>query len=863
MDRMGLLWKLLLLIAVSRAPLSSAQGDSSTLPTTSAGLQVNFGDVSFAGGMSYDSEHQIIYVTGQVGPHSCFVGILKRVAAATTSSKHPTHLEFLSRQVFNERAICQTIAYRKDVSRPGNALLLSLSEEGGLLTDRRVEGSRKAKQYGGLLSLEYSADGSTSEFHPDKSVLIYPAAVTVPRSIANDPTRTNRVFVATMTSHNTDIHYQDALGSPHVSDGGGGGVTTKPNLTPGGGMLKYGNNFAMTVESIRLATEFASAEPQWRKPYGIRANSEISSRKGVTVNQILFRQDGKQDDKTDEKADHALLVVGSTLGSGPAFGEPEFDSDVGSGVVAGFVTKLDPDTGRLVSSRRFLFDLVSNGESDKNGLPDTYIEAVCDTTDDEDAIFVVGSYDRVVNAGRSRVLQTEDTPTFSPTLTMFPTSQDTFFPTSMDSIADDEFGDADFDDDESFNYDDDAYVDDQYDDYADDQYDNYIDDQYDDDGNDVGTRVPTIATPFIAKLRASTLETIWQKDFESTANARALGCGVDAEFKTVYIAGNVENGGELVGLTQTLEGDDFFLLRLDTADGDVTWAKQLGTSKDDRLAYGGSGLVVLEGQQGVLLMGDTTSNLFSVISEESEVFVVEVDADGNLPFSTEDTGTDYSPDKFLVKLTIPETTGSPALAGDETPNGHHQEIPASGDDGGTSASNGTSSLRLKGTRLYLFVSVLVGFLACLGCYTYIKEKKKREATERALVFSYLQGFDLEDIEVKQAATGGWHGTYIGNLAKGINVLENNDVQSSSDGSWDTGDDQVEEKLSTMVHASLVRDVLFMDDYDASIFSSVNADKSKDKEDQTEEKDGIVKDPEHITEDDEDDRHVDPWGTEII
>jgi len=858
---MGLLWKLFLLLALSRAPISAAQGDSSTLPTTSAGLQVNFGDVSFAGGMSYDSEHQIIYVTGQVGPHSCFVGILKRVAAATTSSKHPTHLEFLSRQVFDERAICQTIAYRKDVSRPGNALLLSLSEEGGLLTDRRVEGSRKAKQYGGLLSLEYSADGSTSEFHPDKSVLIYPAAVTVPRSIANDPTRTNRVFIATMTSDNTDIHYQDALGSPHVSDGGGGGVTTKPNLTPGGGMLKYGNNFAMTVESIRLATEFASAEPQWRKPFGIRAKSEISSRKGVTVNQILFRQDGKQDDKTDEKADHALLVVGSTLGSGPAFGEPEFDSDVGFGIVAGFVTKLDPDTGRLLSSRRFLFDL--KDQSDEIGLPDTYIEAVCDTTDDEDAIYVVGSYDHVVNADRSRVLQTEDTPTFAPTLTDFPTSQEvenTFFPTSMDILTDDEFDSPDFDGNDDFFDDDDEYF------VGDDKVDDDVDDQYDNDGNDVGTRAPTIATPFIAKLRASTLETIWQKDFKSTANARALGCGVDAKLKTVYIAGNVENGGELVGLTQTLEGDDFFLLRLDTADGDVTWAKQIGTSKDDRLAYGGSGLVVLEGQQGVLLMGDTTSNLFSVISKESEVFVVEVDADGNLPFSTEDTGTDYSPDKFLVKLTNPETTGSPALAGDETPNGHHKEIPASGDDGGTSdsgESNGTNSLRLKGTRLYLFVSVLVGFLACLGCYTYIKEKKKREATERALVFSYLQGFDLEDIDVKQAATGGWHGTYIGNLAKGINVLENNDVQSSSDGSWDTGNEQVEQKLSTMSHSSVVRDILFMDDYDASVFSSVNADKNKDNEDQTEEKDGVVRDPEHINKDDEDDRQVDPWGTEII
>ena len=55
------------------------------------------------------------------------------------------------------------------------------------------------------------------------------------------------------------------------------------------------------------------------------------------------------------------------------------------------------------------------------------------------------------------------------------------------------------------------------------------------------------------------------------------------------------------------------------------------------------------------------------------------------------------------------------------------------------------------------------------------------------------------------------------------------------------------------------------DYDDSAFSSVEANKSKDDEDEdeSEEKDGIVRDPNRITKDDDDDRQVDPWGTEII
>ena len=59
------------------------------LPVTAAGVaavQTNFGDASFAGGMAYDLTLDVVYVTGQVGPSSCFVGVLKHTAAASSSS---------------------------------------------------------------------------------------------------------------------------------------------------------------------------------------------------------------------------------------------------------------------------------------------------------------------------------------------------------------------------------------------------------------------------------------------------------------------------------------------------------------------------------------------------------------------------------------------------------------------------------------------------------------------------------------------------------------------------------------------------------------------------------------------------------
>jgi len=883
--------KFLLLFAVSRNPLSVAAADTDTkaATTTTSGLQTNFGDVSFAGGMSYDSDHQILYVTGQVGPHSCFVGVLKRVAATKQSSGRPTHLEFLSRQVFDERAICQTIAFRKDVSRPGNALLLSLSEEGGLLTDQRVEGSRKAKQYGGLLALEYSADGSSSEFDPDKSVLMYPAAVTVPRSITNDPIRTNRVFVATMTSDSTSVEYRDALGSPHVSEGGGGGVTTKPNLTPGGGMLKYGKNFAMTIESIRLSTEFSDAEPQWRKPFGVKRSSDSVTRNGVTVNQILFRQGSQQEDKDDDNENQALFVVGSTLGSGPAFGEPEFDNDKGYGLVAGFITKLDPDTGSLTASRRFLYNLNESSKNNETDLRDTYIEAICDSTDEEDAIYVVGSYDRFKNADRSRFLQTEGIPnTFVPTFFATLSFSSGGYPPGA------QFGDDDnFDDDE--NFDDDNLVQDDDDRFkrssSEDKEEESSEDSdinSDNDNNVVGeedeetssedeeggsnedddsgevSHSNIIATPYIAKLRASTLETIWQKDFESTANARALGCGIDPKSKALYVAGNIENGGELAGQTTSLLGDDVFLLQLDNTDGEISWSKQLGTSNDDRLAYGGSGLVVLEGQQGVLLMGDTTGGLYSVSSQDSEIFIAEVDADGNLPDTTENTGIDNSPSEHLVDISNPTQVGSTEQSDVST-----KPLDPVADDSVEPSEDDVESLIMTGSKLYAFLSLCFVAFACLGCFMHVSEKRKRKARERALVFSYLQGFDLEDVDVKQAATGGWHGTYMGSLADGLNGLEN-EARSSSDGSWDSGNEYnsgnevAEQKLRKLSHSSLVRDILFMD-YDDTVFSSVNADKSQADANKEQERDGILRDPVEIIDmgEEEDERKVDPWGTEII
>jgi hypothetical protein len=136
----------------------------------------------------------------------------------------------------------------------------------------------------------------------------------------------------------------------------------------------------------------------------------------------------------------------------------------------------------------------------------------------------------------------------------------------------------------------------------------------------------------------------------------------------------------------------------------------------------------------------------------------------------------------------------------------------------------------------------------------LQDQQTEMVTERALVFSYLQEFDLEDVDVRHSATGGWHGTYVGKLAKG------NDSEKYS-------------------HSSLVKDSMFVD-YDMSTTTTTNSLDPEDtafyeKERDTEEEE----EDDNSWEDNDDDDYIhlgpisiddqrinlskNPWGTDII
>merc|ERR1711992_134591 len=58
--------------------------------------------------------------------------------------------------------------------------------------------------------------------------------------------------------------------------------------------------------------------------------------------------------------------------------------------------------------------------------------------------------------------------------------------------------------------------------------------------------------------------------------------------------------------------------------------------------------------------------------------------------------------------------------------------------------------------------------------------KQEESTRKSCIFSYLQQFDVEDIDLRRAPTGGWHGTYVNKLAYGVNEFEETKSDSSDE-----------------------------------------------------------------------------------
>lgn len=301
---------------------------------------------------------------------------------------------------------------------------------------------------------------------------------------------------------------------------------------------------------------------------------------------------------------------------------------------------------------------------------------------------------------------------------------------------------------------------------------------------------------FLAKIRIEDMTMVWAQHILSESSATVvdgISCVVSTDGLAVYFAGNVKNGVVVdSGITESRGGWDIFVAKIDNSvdaptSDQVIFVKQFGSEGDDTLARRG-GLEVIDGDK-VVVVGNTMGGFNrnkGATETGSTVFAVVMSAVGLItqPFGTGaaaggGTGNPILPTPSLPTPPLPgdvtpATPQPPPVASPTaapTPRDVFPDVPPppppnSPKQSELEESDGGGG-KWKALMALLFIGITLTTLAiCVQQYWY----HKREATtDRGKVLNYLQNFDVEDIDLKHSATGGWHCSYVNDLARGINA----------------------------------------------------------------------------------------------
>ena len=340
----------------------------------------------------------------------------------------------------------------------------------------------------------------------------------------------------------------------------------------------------------------------------------------------------------------------------------------------------------------------------------------------------------------------------------------------------------------------------------------------------------------------------WDKRLKSTSAIENVKCAASSDGSVVYLAGTVTAEGTMEDYfsgdsSSPAGGDDVFVAQIDASNGELNWLKQIGTSGEERMA----GLVV-DDDGNAILYGDTTGSMYRPGKSDNyqDLFLITVSkADGSYaPF--------VAPDAPTTPTQAPPTSPPVYIPSPSNP-----------------TITPTKEVRQNGRHGFLifvlFWSSVVGLLYLIR----ERRKQKEEQMARARVFAYARNFDMEDIDIRNSATGGWHGTYVGLLAHGI---------ESRGGSRRGSMQEVNLEMpssTSMTHASVVRDSLFMEDVSTTIagrdghdgenddVDSGGADSALFSIDDDEDEDIIGAEGDGLHREPYSDESSSPWGKEIV
>lgn len=524
-----------------------------------------------------------------------------------------------------------------------------------------------------------------------------------------------------------------------------------------------GSSFDVTIIKIQTPTN-AKPNALWVKHFPLNAESDGSIPPVFVAGMALQR---------DTNGIQHLLVSGSTRGSGEAFGSTEVDTVDEDG----FVMQLALKDGSLIKKDRHQGKVYDYTADLREGTPsDDFIQGMCNNRgrsghDDEgesDYFYIVGG--------------------------------------TMGDMTTDAQGNQNVDGDAGF------------------QFSNQMEDQYADTWKRSGSMMP-----FLRQVSIKDLKPVWTTQWAAMpgkesgngkkqhTSAFTMDCYVDNAKNAVYVVGSVMNDAKMTqGNVEMVNqgGDDIWVAKIDVDTGKVFWLTQLGSQGDEKLARHGSIAVNKDGD--VVIYGDTNGSLYrgrgaDESPDTSDMFIMTLDGNSGAVLDNYYLGGTSSgsvtstingiPPVVTVPPKQPSRTQAPAKPSDaDAPTG----APKPKTDTNAQANEVNKNSGEKAGLVFIILFVISAVLTGLYFFMTRQMKKRTAENQKSSIFSCLQQFDVEDIDLRRSPPGGWHGTYMNKLATGHNNADETVFvgDSPTGGSGDG---------ALLTHSSVANDALFMDD----------------------------------------------------
>jgi hypothetical protein len=236
-----------------------------------------------------------------------------------------------------------------------------------------------------------------------------------------------------------------------------------------------------------------------------------------------------------------------------------------------------------------------------------------------------------------------------------------------------------------------------------------------------GYKIVGAVSAFIMKIEVASFTIVWTRHLggqKSKDVVKGMACAIG--YDGIWLGGTAEDGvvlADVQDVPKAFGGKDIFFAKLSTSDGSPFFVKQMGTDQDDELVLRGG--IVADSDGNAVIVGNTYGSFYrqrSLDEKESDVFILTVSSFDGSVAST-------------VRVEKPSRTTALVFSS------------------------------------VIFLSALALVLV-LAQRSYGSKKADASTTNRSKVTRYLSKFNIEDVDLRHSATGGWHCNFVGALAQG-------------------------------------------------------------------------------------------------